>query len=149
MLKIPHSGLNEVAVYGSKLGPQSGDFSVEILQINGHERRSRGYFSRFVDESSSAPLKSDGPGNRYRGQHRPITRLWGLGARGKAGIDRGKKSAGLRWSSVRRTTLRRNNLELWQICKIEPHGHSRGGSIPQLGLGRFVYRWAVDQHISP
>jgi len=50
MFKISDSAFVEVVVNGGKPGPQSCNFSIDLLQVNFHERRSRGSVCIWVAE---------------------------------------------------------------------------------------------------
>src|SRR6266566_4084952 len=49
-----------------------------------------------------------------------MTRLGDWGAGKRQGLIAGAEERVVKWPSVRYTTLRRNNLELWHGCKIRP-----------------------------
>jgi hypothetical protein len=43
MFKISDSAFVEVVINGGEPGPQRRNFSIDLLQVNFHERRSRGF----------------------------------------------------------------------------------------------------------
>ena len=70
MFKISDSAFVEVVVNGGKPGPQSRNFSIDLLQINSHQRRSRGFVGVWPTEGvlQPTPEKQLALANLYQGQ---------------------------------------------------------------------------------
>jgi hypothetical protein len=60
----------------------------------------------------------------------------GIGRWGRQELIEGRRTRGMRWPSVRCTTLRRIILELWHDCTIDHHGRAVSpGSLSSLPDG--------------